>query len=427
MELEQCREIVAKETKLREKLEQDLLESSAELRRQVIIGHHGDQERKRLESIIDAVAIINPKQVLHLKSLQLAFQFKPRKVLPSKPPDDYIDSQSSQLVDEVEVAVPATKTTTTTTTTTINNNAENPDTTDNSVISNQESGSLVGSNHHQEEEDLASFENLSFNEIKQTPIQNINTEPSSIENREHSQEFENNRSNNNNNNNNNNHADVSVTTAAANIPASSSSSFLDIQNNNNNNKNSNNNNNIDESDYILLLRVKWLLSKFNGWEEYFKSKNGKNDDNIDNNEENNSNEEKKHEDLELDLEEKIDSTSENEVFEVVEENKSKHLKSNDTEDNINVNNLDATTTATTNTLTGNDDDNNNNNDLSTEKNEPEKFVFPTFPPTIRPPILNSTNKVENNQMDNSPLNNDLTFVNSSFLIFSFLEFIKNGK
>ena len=362
MELEQCRELVAKETKHRENLEQDLLESSAELRRQVIIGHHGDQERKRLESIIDAVAIINPKQVLHLKSLQLAFQFKPRKVLPSKPPDDYIDSRSSsssQLFDDV--ATPS------------NNKPETADKkTDISVIS-------MGSN----QEELSSFENVSFNEIQQTPIQNNIVPP--IENRENNQEL---------NDNNNN--------IQASSFSSSSSSFLDTQNNKNIiiNNNNNNNNNIDESDYILLLRVKWILSKFDKWEEFLKNKND--------NEEEEKNLIEQTNNEELALEENINSTSD----ELVEE------KSTDTEETINVNNLDGTPS-----ISGNDD----NNHLSTEKNEPEKIVFPTFPPTTRPPILIGANKVENKQNDYLPLNNDLTFVNSSFLIFSFLEFIKNGK
>ena len=55
---------------------------------------HTDQERRRLETIIEAVAIINPKQVEHLKTLQFAFQFKPRKVPPSKLPDDYHEEMS---------------------------------------------------------------------------------------------------------------------------------------------------------------------------------------------------------------------------------------------------------------------------------------------------------------------------------------------
>ena len=56
--------------------------------------HLHAQERRRLETIIEAVAIINPKQVEHLKTLQLAFQFKPRKVLPSKVPEDYLEEMS---------------------------------------------------------------------------------------------------------------------------------------------------------------------------------------------------------------------------------------------------------------------------------------------------------------------------------------------
>ena len=79
---------MATETTLRKSLEQQLLDIGTELRRQAIIGHHGDQERKRLETMIEAMAIINPKQVHHLQSLQLAFQFKPRKVLPSVVPED---------------------------------------------------------------------------------------------------------------------------------------------------------------------------------------------------------------------------------------------------------------------------------------------------------------------------------------------------
>jgi hypothetical protein len=97
IELEQCRDAVATETKHRQLLEQQLVDSAADLRKQVIIGHHGDQERKRLEAIIDAVAIINPKQMKHLKQLQMAFQFRIRKVVPSKLPDDYVDEDAQKL------------------------------------------------------------------------------------------------------------------------------------------------------------------------------------------------------------------------------------------------------------------------------------------------------------------------------------------
>ena len=96
IEMEQCKETVETETARRHKLEEELEQGRAELRRQIIIGHHGDQERKRLETLIEAVGIINPKQVEHLQSLQLAFQFKPRKVIPSDPPLDYIEEELSK-------------------------------------------------------------------------------------------------------------------------------------------------------------------------------------------------------------------------------------------------------------------------------------------------------------------------------------------
>ena len=96
IELEQCKEIVESETAHRLRLEEELEQGRAELRKQVIIGHHGDQERRRLETLIEAMGIINPKQIEHLQSLQLAFQFRPRKVIASDPPLDYLEEELSK-------------------------------------------------------------------------------------------------------------------------------------------------------------------------------------------------------------------------------------------------------------------------------------------------------------------------------------------
>mmetsp|Transcript_16443 Transcript_16443/g.17192 ORF Transcript_16443/g.17192 Transcript_16443/m.17192 type:complete len:100 (+) Transcript_16443:3-302(+) len=45
--------------------------------------HHLDMELKRLHGIIDAMAVVNPKQVNYIKNIQPEFEFRERKLQPS--------------------------------------------------------------------------------------------------------------------------------------------------------------------------------------------------------------------------------------------------------------------------------------------------------------------------------------------------------
>lgn len=78
IELEESRDIVNREIELRKAVEQKLVAKDDEILRYQIVNDHRDQELRRLEAIIEAMAIINPRQVQHLKDMQMEFKFKKR-------------------------------------------------------------------------------------------------------------------------------------------------------------------------------------------------------------------------------------------------------------------------------------------------------------------------------------------------------------
>ena len=80
MEVDECRELSEREIMKRKLLESRLKESQAEAQKNRMYGHHAEQEMKRLEGIIESMALLNPRQIAHLKKLQPAFTFKTRKV-----------------------------------------------------------------------------------------------------------------------------------------------------------------------------------------------------------------------------------------------------------------------------------------------------------------------------------------------------------
>lgn len=90
VELENSREVVEREIKKRADVEKALTVSGQELNRQKMVCHHFNQELKRLQAIIEAMVLINPRQVQHLKSLQLEFKFKERHIVYK--PDASVDS-----------------------------------------------------------------------------------------------------------------------------------------------------------------------------------------------------------------------------------------------------------------------------------------------------------------------------------------------
>ena len=110
IELEECREKLEKECKIRGDLENKLQDASDSISKLMMISHHGDQERKRLESIIESMAIINPVQIKHLQQYQYNFGFKLRRI-PETKIDNKIDNDenekstldgtNSSLIDEI--------------------------------------------------------------------------------------------------------------------------------------------------------------------------------------------------------------------------------------------------------------------------------------------------------------------------------------
>ena len=53
-----------------------------------MVAHHGDQERDRLATLIDSMAVINPIHVKHFQEKQVAFDFKLRRIPKTANPNE---------------------------------------------------------------------------------------------------------------------------------------------------------------------------------------------------------------------------------------------------------------------------------------------------------------------------------------------------
>eukprot|EP01041_Mallomonas_annulata_P000331 gene331-592_t len=104
IELEECRDLVNKEIEMRKAIEVKLLAKDQEILRHEMINDHRNQELRRLEAIIEAMAIINPRQIKHLKDLQLDFKFKKRvfDLLPTQSENDIGDDMDDSDLDDLE-------------------------------------------------------------------------------------------------------------------------------------------------------------------------------------------------------------------------------------------------------------------------------------------------------------------------------------
>jgi hypothetical protein len=89
MELEECKQMVLAEVDKKNELENEITKLNSENNRLRMANHHFEQELKRLESVVEAMALINPKQMEHLKKLQPDFKFKERNIaLPESDPQN---------------------------------------------------------------------------------------------------------------------------------------------------------------------------------------------------------------------------------------------------------------------------------------------------------------------------------------------------
>lgn len=104
LELESCHMLVVGEIEKRKELEEVLKNSEAEIVKQRMVSHHIEQEILRLETIVEAMAIINPTQVTHLRNMQMDFKFKTRHIVLA-PPESF--ENSSSLINEDEDLTPA--------------------------------------------------------------------------------------------------------------------------------------------------------------------------------------------------------------------------------------------------------------------------------------------------------------------------------
>jgi hypothetical protein len=100
VEVDECRELTERELNKRKLLENRLKESQENHHKSKMYSHHAEQEMKRMEAIIEAVALLNPRQVEHLKRLQPQFQFKQRRV--NIPKDEEESDQENEDGEEDE-------------------------------------------------------------------------------------------------------------------------------------------------------------------------------------------------------------------------------------------------------------------------------------------------------------------------------------
>jgi len=102
VEVDECRDLAEREIEKRKLLETRLKDAHAEIHKNKMYGHHAEQEMKRMETIVEAVALLNPRQVEHLKRLQPQFQFKQRKVNIPKDEEDEVIEEPEPEGDEDE-------------------------------------------------------------------------------------------------------------------------------------------------------------------------------------------------------------------------------------------------------------------------------------------------------------------------------------
>ena len=81
IELEECRQVVSLEIEKRKELESEITKLQGEIQGKAMTNHHYEQELKRLESVVESMLKINPKQMDHLINLHgPEFRFKERQI-----------------------------------------------------------------------------------------------------------------------------------------------------------------------------------------------------------------------------------------------------------------------------------------------------------------------------------------------------------
>eukprot|EP01035_Chromulina_nebulosa_P021682 gene21682-28057_t len=78
--LEECQHFLSAEIKKRQEIEQSVRLIYADSQRYKMLTHHVSQELKRYQALVEAITIINPRQMHHLLKLQPQFEFKPRNI-----------------------------------------------------------------------------------------------------------------------------------------------------------------------------------------------------------------------------------------------------------------------------------------------------------------------------------------------------------
>jgi hypothetical protein len=85
MELEECKQLVVSEIDKKNELENEIQKLNAENTKLKMTNHNFEQELRRLESVVQSMMIINPKQMEHLQKMQPDFKFKERNIAISEP------------------------------------------------------------------------------------------------------------------------------------------------------------------------------------------------------------------------------------------------------------------------------------------------------------------------------------------------------
>lgn len=100
MELEECKQLVLSEIDKKNELEGEIHKLNAENTKLKMANHNFEQELRRLESVIQSMMLINPKQMEHLRKMQPDFKFKERNIALS---------ESQGILQTAGAAVPSTE------------------------------------------------------------------------------------------------------------------------------------------------------------------------------------------------------------------------------------------------------------------------------------------------------------------------------
>lgn len=80
LELDECKRLLQEEIDKRKNGESEITQLNATINRMKMTNHHYEQELIRLQSTVTSMALINPKQMMHMEDMQPEFRFRDRPI-----------------------------------------------------------------------------------------------------------------------------------------------------------------------------------------------------------------------------------------------------------------------------------------------------------------------------------------------------------